>query len=167
MIRLVLLLFFLAGGGFYFGIFSSQNETVVKKEQSVEEVLIEAIVAKKIMTQDQINTQVVGRFDQLKQQVNDYYSDLARQRKESLDDLLVSKQHELKGQKVRLNDCRSSCQFLEDSVAKIEGEISGLKSELAKDLELLDANRDEKLSEIQSDYMSKLNELVLKVKDES
>lgn len=167
MIRLAFVLFFLIGGGIYFGILSPQNDDVgVAKEKSVEEVLIEAIVAKKIMTKEQLDAQVIGRFGNLEQQVEGYYSKLASQRREQLGKTINAKQGELKGQKIRLNDCSSSCQYLENSVAEIEQEILDAKRGAEKDLELLNSNRDEKLSDIHSDYMKKLNELVLKVKDE-
>ncbi len=164
MIRLILVLAVLAGSGFYFGIFDFSNESEgveTELEKPLEDVLIEAIIAKNVMSEQSLNTQVIGRYKKLDDDVVAYYKQSGDKLRKVTEIKISSYERELMNAKVKLNDCSANCSDLESKVESIEVEIESLNSDMEEKLSLLSVNENKKREELRGDYMDKLNKLVL------
>ena len=163
MIKLLLAIAVIVGSAMYLGILDpyEPTEAVEIKKKPLEEVLKEAIIAKKILTAESLDTQIVERYKQLDVDVMEYYADERSRLSHNSNLRTEALSKELREVKIKLNDCTGLCSVLSSNLSEIESKMKVEYSELEEKLHLLDDSEARKRDELKANYMDNLNKLVL------
>lgn len=164
-IKLILLTLLIAYSANHFGIISlTPKSQQTQEEKSIEQTLQEAIVAKGIMSQTELDNTIVKRRKNQLAQVTQYYANQEANYIQRLDKQIEIMKSGIVNDEIRLGECRSSCDKIKLAMSIKTAKLEQMNASKQDSLINLKKSKEERLDTLKNAYRKKLHKLVLSKK---